>query len=91
MIDLEPECTLYTANIQNVGKGCTHGKHLNSPASLASMTPERLAKERGDYAQARAGVVTQLLSLGRHPDLAILLENHSEPELWYLPEVLEII
>ena len=92
VIDLEPECTLFsTANVQNVSRGCTHGKHLDSPANLASMTPERLAKERADYAQARAGVVTQLLSLERHPELAFLLENPSESELWYLPEVLEII
>ena len=87
VIDLEPECTLFnTANVQNVSRGCTHGKHLDSPASLASMTPERLAEEREDYAQARAGVVTQLLSLERHPELAFFLENPSESELWYLPE-----
>ena len=92
MIDLEPECTLFsTTNIQNVSRGCTHGKHLDSPASLASMTPDRLAKEREDYAQTRVGVVTQLLSLERHQDLAFLLENPSESELWYLPEVLKII
>ena len=33
VIDLEPECTLFsTANVQNVSRGCTHGKHLDSPA-----------------------------------------------------------
>ena len=38
VIDLEPECTLFsTANVQNVSRGCTHGKHLDSPANLASM------------------------------------------------------
>jgi hypothetical protein len=92
VVDLEPECTLFsTANVQNVSRGCAHGKHLESPANIASMTPERLAREREDYAQARAGVVTQLLSLERHPGLAFLLENPAESELWYLPEVLEII
>ena len=59
LVDLEPECTLFnTANTQNVSRVCTHGKHLDSPANLASVTPERLAEEREDYAQARAGVVT---------------------------------
>ena len=92
VIDLEPECTLFsTANVQNVSRGCAHGKHLESPANIASMAPERLEREREDYAQARAGVVTQLLSLERHPSLAFLLENPAESELWYLPEVLEII
>ena len=93
MIDLEPGCTLFsTANVHNVSRGCTHvGKHLDSPTNLASMTPERLAKEREDYAQARAGVVPQLLSLERQPDLTFLLENPPESELWYLPEVIEII
>ena len=64
MINLEPECTLFSAaNTQNVSRGCTHGKHLDSPANLANMTPERLAEERLDYAEAIAGVVTQLESL----------------------------
>ena len=49
------------------------------------MTPERLAEEKEKYTQARAGVVVQLLSLERHPELAFLLENPSESELWYLP------
>ena len=92
MINLEPECTLFSAaNTQNVSRGCTHGKHLDSPANLASMTPERLAEERQDYAEAIAGVVTQLESLERHPLLAFLLENPSNSELWELPEVLEIL
>ena len=92
IIDLEPECTLFsTANTQNMSRGCTHGKYLDSPASLASMAPERLAEEREKYAQARAGVVTQLLSREQHPELAFLLENQSESELWYLPKVVEII
>ena len=92
MIDLEPECTLFsTANTQNTSRGCTHGKYLDTPASLASMTQERLAEEREKYAQARAGVVIQLLSLERHPGLAFFLENPAESELWYLPEVVEII
>ena len=30
VIDLEPGCTLFsTANVQNVSRGCTHGKHLD--------------------------------------------------------------
>ena len=42
MINLEPECILFSAaNTQNVSRGCTHGKHLDSPANLARMTPER--------------------------------------------------
>ena len=72
-------------------RGCTHDKHLGSPASLASMSPERLAEEREKYAQASAGVVTQFLSLMRHPDLTFLLENPFESELWYLLEVVDII
>ena len=92
MINLEPECTLFSAaNTQNVSRGCTHGKHLDSPANLANMTPERLAEERLDYAEAIAGVVTQLESLERHPLLAFLLENPSNSELWELPEVIEIL
>ena len=55
------------------------------------MTPERLAEERLDYAEAIAGVVTQLESLERHPLLAFLLENPSNSELWELPEVVEIL
>ena len=92
MINLEPECTLFNAtNTQNVSRGCTHGKHLDSPANLASMTPGMLAEERQDYAEAIAGVVTQLESLERHPLLAFLLENSSDSELWELPEVVEIL
>ena len=55
------------------------------------MTPERLTEEREKYAQARAGVVTQLLSLEQHAALAFLLEDPSDSELWDLPEVKEII
>ena len=33
----------------------------------------------------------QLLSLERHPGLAFFLENPAESEIWYLPEVVEII
>ena len=53
--------------------------------------PERLAEERLDYAEARAGVVTQLESLERHPLVAFLLEHPSNSELWELPEVVEIL
>ena len=68
VIDLEPECTLFsTANAQNTTRGCAHGKHAKKPASIANMTPERLAEERQMYADAEAGVVTQLQSLDRHP------------------------
>ena len=92
MINLEPECTVFSAaNSQNTSKGCAHGKHAETPASLASMTPERLAEERRLYAEARRGVVTQLLSLERHLRLAFLLENPSNSELWELPEVVEIL
>ena len=57
VIDLEPECTLFsTANTQNTSRGCTHGKYLDTLASLASMTPEGLAEKREKYAQARTGV-----------------------------------
>ena len=55
------------------------------------MTPEGVAEERQDYAEAIAGVVTQLESLERHPLLAFLLENPSNSELWELPRVLEIL
>ena len=92
MINLEPECTVFsTANSQNTSKGCAHGKHAETPASIASMTPARLEEERRLYAEARRGVVTQLLSLERHPLLAFLLENPSNSELWELPEVVEIL
>ena len=92
VINLKPECTLFSAaNTQNVSRGCTHGKHLDSPANLASMTPERLAEERQDYAEVIARVVTPLESLERHPLLAFLLENPLNSELWELPEVLEIL
>ena len=74
-----------------MSRGCTHSKHLGSAANLANMTPERLAEERLDYAEAIAGVVTQLESLERHPLLAFLLENPSNSELWELPEVIEIL
>ena len=88
----DSECTLFNAaNTHNVSRGCTHGKHLDSPANLASMTPKWLAEEQQDYAEAIAGVVTQLESVERHPLLAFLLENPSNSELWELPEVLEIL
>jgi hypothetical protein len=92
MINLEPECTLFSAaNAQNTTTGCAHGKHAEKPSSIANMTPERLAEERQDYAEAIAGVVTQLESLECHPLLAFLLENPSNSELWELPEVVEIL
>ena len=92
MINLEPECTLFSAaNAQNTTRGCAHGKHAEKPSSIANMAPERLAEERRDYAEARVGVVTQLESLERHPNLAFLLENPSNSELWELPEVARII
>ena len=92
VIDLEPECTVFsTANSQNTSRGCAHGKHAETPASIASMPQERLEEERRLYAEARRGVVTQLLSLERHPLLAFLLENPSHSELWELPEVVEIL
>jgi hypothetical protein len=92
VINLEPECTLFSAaNTQNVSRACTHGRHLDSPANLASMTLERLAEERQDYAEVIARVVTPLESLERHPLLAFLLENPSNSELWELLEVLEIL
>ena len=47
--------------------------------------------ERRLSAEARRGVVTQLLSLERHPELAFLLENPSNSDLWNLPEVMEIL
>ena len=92
VINLEPECTLFSAaNAQNTTRGCAHGKHAEKPSSIANMTPERLAEERLNYAEARAGVVTQLESLERHPLIAFLLENPSNSELWELPEVIEIL
>ena len=88
VIDLEPECALFsTANNQNTTRGCAHSKYAEKPASIVIMTPEKLAEERQMYAEARAGVATQLQSLGRHPLLAFLLENPSNSELWELPEV----
>ena len=68
-----------------------HGESLCALVNLASMAPERLAEEREKYAQTRTGVVTQLLSLVRHPALAFLLENPSESPLWYLPWVIREI
>ena len=92
VIDLEPECTLFSeANAQNTTTGCAHGKHAEKPGSIANMTPERLEEERQMYAEAKAGVVTQLQSLERHPLLASLLENPSNSELWELPEVMGIL
>ena len=90
---MEPECTLFSAaNAQNTTRGCAHGKHAEKPSSIANMTPERLAEERQEYAEARAGVVTQLESLERHPLVAFLLEHpSSNSELWELPEVVEIL
>ena len=61
------------------------------PASIANMTPERLAEERQMYAEARAGVVIQPQSLELNPLWAFYLENSSNLELWGLPEVVEIL
>jgi hypothetical protein len=92
MINLEQECTLFSAaNAQNTTRGCAHGKHVGKPSRIANMTPKRLAAERQGYAEAIAGVMTQLESLERHPLLAFLLENPSNLELWEQPEVAEIL
>ena len=44
------------------------------------------------YREAKAGVVIQLESLERHPDIPFFLENPAgsvRSELWNLPEVRE--
>ena len=84
LISLEPECTLFSGgNAINQAAGCAHGRWAE--------TTERLAQEREMYREAKAGVVVQLESLERHPDIPFFAENPAGSELWVLPEVREII
>ena len=92
IISLEPECTLFSGgNAINQAGGCAHGQWVETAVSLAAMSTERLAEERKMYREAKAGVVIQLESLERHPDIPFFLENPAGSELWNLPEVRAII
>lgn len=92
LISLEPECTLFSGgNAINQAAGCAHGRWAETEVSLAAMTTERLAQEREMYREAKAGVIVQLESLERHPDIPFFAENPAGSELWVLPEVREII